>query len=79
MTTAVVTTKGQIVIPSKIRQKLNIKRGAKLSITERGNQIILQPLTKQYFEKVAGVLHTKGKLSKVLLGERSKDKERERR
>ena len=28
MTTTVVTTKGQIVIPSKIRRKLNIKKGA---------------------------------------------------
>lgn len=77
MTTAVVTTKGQIVIPSKIRRKLNIKKGTKLYIEEKGDEVILKPVTPAYFEKIAGVLQTKGKLSKALLEERAKDKERE--
>ncbi|MCE5249831.1 AbrB/MazE/SpoVT family DNA-binding domain-containing protein [bacterium] len=77
MSTATVTTKGQIVIPSKIRQRLKIKRGTKLCITERGDQIIIQPLTSDYFGKMAGILPTEGKLSKTLLEERAKDKDRE--
>jgi len=77
MTTTIVTTKGQIVIPSKIRQRLKIKRGTKLYIEERGNELILKPVTPEYFERIAGVLSTKGKLSKALLEERTKDKERE--
>jgi AbrB family looped-hinge helix DNA binding protein len=77
MTTTVVTTKGQIVIPSKIRQRLKIKRGTKLYIEERENELILKPVTPEYFEKIAGVLPTKGKLSKAILKERLKDKEGE--
>lgn len=77
MTTTVVTTKGQIVIPSKIRRKFNIKRGTKLYIEEKGEELIIRPVTQAYFERIAGVLQTKGKLSKTLLEERSKDKERE--
>ena len=77
MTTTVVTTKGQIVIPSKIRRKHNIKKGTKLYIEERGDELILKAVTPAYFEKIAGVLQTKGKLSKTLLQERAKDKERE--
>ena len=77
MTTTVVTTKGQIVIPSKIRRKHNIKKGTKLYIEERGDELILKAVTPAYFEKIAGVLQTKGKLSKTLLEERAKDKERE--
>lgn len=77
MTTAVVTTKGQIVIPSKIRQRLKIRRGTKLYIEERGNELILKPVTAEYFERIAGALPTKGKLSKALLEERAKDKKRE--
>ncbi len=77
MTTTIVTTKGQIVIPSKIRQRLHIKRGTKLCLMEKGNQIILQPLTAEYFENMAGILKTKGKLSKAILEERQKDKELE--
>ncbi len=77
MATTVVTTKGQVVIPSKIRRKYNIKRGTKLYIEERGEEIVLKPITPEYFEKLAGILPTKGKLSKALLQERSADKERE--
>lgn len=77
MATTVVTTKGQVVIPSKIRRKHNIKKGTKLYVEERGDEIILKPVTPAYFEKLAGILPTKGKLSKALLQERSADKERE--
>jgi AbrB family looped-hinge helix DNA binding protein len=77
MTTTVVTTKGQIVIPSKIRQKLKIKKGTRLYIEEKGQEIILKPVTPEYFERLAGVLPTRGKLSKALLEERVKEKERE--
>lgn len=77
MTTTVVTTKGQIVIPAKIRRRLNIKKGTKLYIEERGNALILKAVTPGYFEKIAGVLQTEGKLSKALIEERAKDKKRE--
>jgi AbrB family looped-hinge helix DNA binding protein len=77
MTTTIVTTKGQIVIPVKIRRRLNIKRGTKLYIEERGDELILKPVTPEYFERIAGILQTKGRLSKALLEERAKDKERE--
>lgn len=77
METTVVTTKGQIVIPSKIRSRYKIKKGTKLCIIEKVDQIILQPLTEEYFEKIAGILNTKGKLTKTLLEERQKEKELE--
>jgi len=77
MNTTVVTTKGQIVIPSKMRRKLNIKKGTRLYIEERGNELLLKPLTSAYFEKVAGILQTKGRLTRALLEERAKDKLRE--
>ena len=77
MTTTVVTTKGQIVIPSIIRRHLNIKQGTKLCVMEEGDKIVLQPLTHDYFEKVAGILNSKGKLTKKLLEERAKEKEHE--
>lgn len=77
MITTVVTTKGQIVIPSKIRRHLNIKKGTTLCVLERGNQIILQPLTDEYFERMAGVLKTKGRLTRAILEERAKEKESE--
>jgi AbrB family looped-hinge helix DNA binding protein len=77
MTTTILTTKGQIVIPSKIRKRLNLKEGTKFSIVEDENRIVLQPLTPDYFEKMAGILNTKGKLVKALMEERRQEKERE--
>ena len=77
MNMTIVTTKGQIVIPSKIRRRLNIKKGTKLCIVEKGDQLILQPLTDEYFEKMAGILNTKGKGTRALLEERAKEKELE--
>ena len=77
MLTTVVTTKGQVVIPSRLRRKMNIKKGTKLSVEEKENEIVLKPLTAEFFERIAGVLHTKGKLSKLLLDERQKSKQKE--
>lgn len=77
MTTAVVTSKGQIVIPSQIRRRMNIKRGTRLYIEEKGEELVLKPMTPRYFEKIAGLLQTKGKLTRLLLEERKRDKERE--
>jgi AbrB family looped-hinge helix DNA binding protein len=77
MATTIVTTKGQVVIPAHIRRKLNIKKGTKLYIEDREHEIILKPVTLAYFEKIAGILPTKGKLTKALLEERARDKKSE--
>jgi len=74
MTTTVVTTKGQIIIPSRIRQKFNIHKGTRLSIEEKGDKLILQPLTVEYFEKMAGIVKTKGQGVKGILEVRAKEK-----
>ena len=74
MTTTVVTAKGQIVIPSRIRRHLNIKKGTRLCVIEKNDEIILQPLTREYFENTAGTLKSKGKLTQVILEERKKEK-----
>ena len=77
MTTTVITTKGQIVIPSRIRRRLNLKRGTRVYMEERGDELVLKPVTSEYFNKIAGILHTKGKLARTLLEERAKDRESE--
>ncbi|TAN61823.1 hypothetical protein EPN16_02760 [bacterium] len=58
-------------------RRLNIKRGTRLYIEEKGGELIIKAVTPDYFERIAGVLPTKGKLSKALIEERKKDKESE--
>ncbi len=40
------SSKGQIVIPAKIRKELNLSTGDKLFIERRGDVIILRPVVK---------------------------------
>lgn len=77
MTITSVTVKGQVVIPSAIRKRLNIKQGTRLCVVESGGKVILQPMNENYLDQVAGVLRTKGRLLKDLLEERRKEKQRE--
>ena len=79
METSVVTIKGQIVIPKKIRNLFHIKKGTQVRFETQSGQIVLKPLTPDYFDKMAGVLGTGGKLTKALLEERARDRERENR
>ena len=71
------TVKGQIVIPASLRRKYGIKDGTKIIITDIGDAIVLKPVTEQYLRNLQGSLKGKGGL-KVLLEERTKDKEREK-
>ena len=76
MTTASVTAKGQVVIPSRIRKHLNIKAGTRLVVLEEGNKITFQPLNKDYFEQFAGILRSKKDLVKELQKERRNEEAR---
>lgn len=71
-----VTIKGQVVIPAKLRHRLGIKKGTKLYIEEREGEIILRPLTKEYFQKMSGILKGSG-LTKALEEGRREDLKRE--
>lgn len=72
----VVTIKGQVVIPAKIRQRLEIKKGTKLHVEERDGEIVLRPLTRAYFQKMSGILKGSG-VVKALLESRAEDLKRE--
>ena len=72
----VATSKGQIVIPSKIRKQLGIKDGTYLQIdvnTETG-QIILTPVTREYVHSLRGKYKGKG-LMKALMAEKKRERE----
>lgn len=77
MVMTVATAKGQVVIPSKIRRRYKIKKGTRFSVVEREDGIELKPLTEEYFEKMAGIVKTKQKLTDILFEERRKEKELE--
>ena len=77
METAYVTSKGQLVIPARIRRKYGIKPGTKVCFLERDGELLFQPVTKEYIRSVCGMLRSETSVTKELLEERAKDKERE--
>ena len=77
METAHVTSKGQLVVPSRIRRKYGIKPGTKICFIERGNEIVFQPVTPEYIRSVCGMLKSETPVTQELLKERARDKERE--
>ncbi|MBI3300229.1 MAG: AbrB/MazE/SpoVT family DNA-binding domain-containing protein [Elusimicrobia bacterium] len=74
METGVVTIKGQVVIPSKIRHRHQIKKGTKVCFIERGDEIILKPVTDEYIDKLRGSLGTKGAVLRSLIEEKGREK-----
>jgi AbrB family looped-hinge helix DNA binding protein len=77
MKMATLSEKGQIVVPSKIRRKLGLKRGSRVVIIEEPNGFCVRPVERPYFEQYAGLLRGKGKGTKALLKDRRKERERE--
>ena len=75
MDKSVVTVKGQVVIPSKLRRKFGIKRGTQVYLYERGGEIVIKPVTEEYLRSLAGIMGTKGKLLKALMEDKAKERE----
>ena len=73
---AYITTKGQIVIPVELRRKYGITTKTKIMIMDKGDEIVLRPITEQYLRKLQGSLKGSGALE-LLLDERRKEAERE--
>jgi AbrB family looped-hinge helix DNA binding protein len=68
---AIVTTKGQVVIPSKLRRKMGIKQGTQVTFFERDGEVVIKPITDEYITRMAGITGTKGKLLKALKEEKA--------
>jgi AbrB family looped-hinge helix DNA binding protein len=68
-----VTTKGQLVIPAKLRRKYAIREGTRVAFVEEENRLVLQPITSNFIRSLRGSL--KGRALDVLYEERKRDRE----
>ncbi|MEO6169312.1 MAG: AbrB/MazE/SpoVT family DNA-binding domain-containing protein [Chitinophagales bacterium] len=76
METSVMTSKGQILVPRRLRRKLNMKPGSKIAFIEHGDEILIKSLDKSYFEKFKGLTKGGGSLIDELIKEKTKERER---
>jgi AbrB family looped-hinge helix DNA binding protein len=75
METSVVTVKGQVVIPSKLRRKYGIKSGTLIHFFDDDGEIRLVAVTHEVIDANIGFLRTKGKLRQALAEEKKKERE----
>ena len=72
----IATSKGQVVIPSKIRRLLGIKEGTYLQIDVDtvAMRLILTPVTREYIQSLRGKYKGKG-LMKALMADKKRERE----
>ncbi len=75
--TSVVTSKGQLVIPAKLRRRFGIKEGTLVSFLEDKGRLIVQPVTREFIASLHGSLKG-GRAYEILMEERKRDRERGR-
>jgi AbrB family looped-hinge helix DNA binding protein len=69
------SSKGQIVIPKEIREKLGIVPGRRLLMQVVGEHVEIVPLPDNPVTSMRGMLKTQDSLAEELLRERRKDDE----
>jgi AbrB family looped-hinge helix DNA binding protein len=72
--TSVVTTKGQLVIPARLRRRFGIKKGTTISFLEEGGRIVVQPVTRQFIRGLRGSLKGAPSALDLLLKERKQER-----
>ena len=76
METGYVTTKGQLVIPAKMRRKFGIKPGTRVNFFEEKDGIKIIPVTSETIKKNIGFLGSDGpSLLKALKEEKKLERE----
>jgi len=67
-------TKGQVVIPRRLRREFEIEEGTKASVMSTPEGILLKPITRAYIKSLRGSL--KGtKAMETFIAERKRERE----
>jgi AbrB family looped-hinge helix DNA binding protein len=78
-TRATFTSKGQIVIPAELRRKHKIHAGTQAEVFEdRLGRIVLQPITEEYIDRIAGMFGPGSNLLEEFIKERQVENRRDK-
>ncbi len=70
-----VTSKGQLVIPSKMRRRFGIKPGTRVNFLEEVDGIKIIPVTEELIDANIGFMKTGGKLLNSLMEEKKRERD----
>ena len=79
METSVLTTKGQLLIPKRIRNKYGIKSGVKVIFEETETGVMIRPMNADYFKSFRGILKSTGNLKEEIREMKEEEKRLEDR
>jgi AbrB family looped-hinge helix DNA binding protein len=73
MTTATISSKGQIAIPKAVRDRLNLKAGTEVVIDVQGEALVMKRLVREFpdWRTMRGMSKGAGSLTKALEEERA--------
>jgi AbrB family looped-hinge helix DNA binding protein len=72
--TSVVTSKGQLVIPARLRRRFGIKKGTLIAFVEDDGRMVMQPVTREFVRGLRGSLNGEPSALKFLLEERRRER-----
>ncbi len=77
MTVIRLSGKGQLVIPSEIRDKYNLRKGDRLLVREEAGEIVLRPLERHPLLDLRGAYKGEASLTEALIRERQAERAKE--
>jgi len=77
METSVLTSKGQLLIPKRLRKKYGIETGVKVIFEETEGGVVIRPINEQYFKSFRGLLSSSGKLKEEMKAYKNEEKKLE--
>jgi AbrB family looped-hinge helix DNA binding protein len=70
----VVTSKGQLVIPARLRRRFGIRKGTLVSFLEDNGRLVVQPVTPEFIRGLRGSLKGEPSALKALLEDRKRER-----
>lgn len=66
METSILTSKGQLLIPKRLREKYGIEPGIKVIFEETDGGVLVKPMNEQFFKQYIGILKGNGNLKQEM-------------
>lgn len=66
METSIPTSKGQVLIPKRLREKYGIEPGVKVVFEETNDGLLIKSMDRNYFRKFRGILKSTGNLKEEM-------------
>lgn len=60
------SSRGQIVIPSEIRDALKLTTGTKIAVHREGNTVVLRPITDEFIDSLMGCTRGAGAIREAM-------------